>query len=168
MLKFTINTPVQAQSAAATIKLSASPPTPLGRKTFYTVEQIDAALRCKGQMKKADAAIALGLTEQQVHYLWYVREAQRASTLHGQQSRRASRTPLEQIVPDPIREDHNASLPGNTYRGQRTKIREDVIKQVRATHGQGHSPAEVGQHFNLSLATVRYIWYQLPAHDTQA
>lgn len=136
-----------------------------GRKSTYSPETIAAAERCHAKgVSLADTASLLGLTVEQVKYLRYVRPNQVAGA-NPSPTRGKDKAPLHELVPDPITERHLWTSENHRWLGERTRYRDDVIRQVKSCRGKGHSLIAVGRHFGLASSAVRYIWYQLPDEE---
>lgn len=133
-----------------------------GRRSTYSPETIAAAERCHAKgVSLVDTAELLGLTIEQVKYLRYVRPHQ-VRGANAAPRRGSTKTPLAELVPDPITTGHRLTSDRHEWIGQRTRYRSDLIRQVKACRGKGHKPHEVSRHFGVQASEVRYIWYQLP------
>jgi len=154
--------PIDSPAALNVLRPPSLPARPPGRTQKYSDETIATSERLHAQgVSMADSAAILGLTVEQVKYLRYVRPRQvkgaKPSPVRGR-----DRTPLHELVPDPITEGHRRTPESNTWQGVRTRYRDDVIRQVKACRGRCHKPVEVGRYFGLTMHEVAYLWYALP------
>lgn len=161
--RLTIRTTKDSSPSATRITLGRDRASRGRRKgTTYSPEQEATAHRCRANgLTKAATAKVANLTEQQVHYLWYIKERQQQQTAHGQAQRAKTRPTLAQLVPDPITEGHTNTLPDHKYHGRATKFRTPLIDQVRKCKGHGYHPDEVAEYFKITAANVRYFWYHI-------